>query len=238
MNPFGRVRAIALDMDNTIIDFAGSRAAALQAVVARASGQGYRVDRAAFLARHKALTDEEDEAYVKTGAWRPTVERFRILCREFGMPYDGYAESVTEFYNETRFASLKQYPETHDALTWLKARYPLFLVTNGPPAPQNREIQVTGVAPYFEKTFVCEEHGFRKPDPRIFDIVRGAAGVAPDQMLMVGDFWEADIETPRKLGWSTAWVIRDDARRARADGSRADAVVRSVADLPRLLGAI
>ena len=236
MGRFDKVRAIALDMDQTIIDFSGSRAAALDAVVARANAEGYRVDRTAFLSRHKQLTDEEDWTYVKTGAWRPSVERFRILCKEFGMPYDGYAEAVTEFYNESRFAALKQYPETPEALTWLKGRYPLFLVTNGPPAPQNREIQVTNVAPYFQRTFVCEEHGLRKPDPRMFELVRAAAGVAPSEMMMVGDFWEADIDTPRKLGWSTVWVVREDDRRARADASKADAVVRSVGELPALLG--
>jgi HAD superfamily hydrolase (TIGR01549 family) len=235
VNRFASVRAIALDMDNTVIDFAGSRKAALDGVVARIAAAGYTVDRKAFLARHRALTDAEDEAYLKTGAWRPTVERFAMLCREFAVPSDGFAHELTEFYGETRYAHLHEYPETKAALTALKARFPLFLITNGPAAPQHREIEVTGVAPYFVKTFVCEDHGLRKPDPRMFELVRKAAGVANESMMMVGDFWEADIETPRKLGWATAWVVRDDARRKAADRARADAVIRSVGDLPGLL---
>lgn len=223
-------------MDQTIIDFAGSRKAALDAVLARIARDGYTIDGRAFLARHKELTDAEDAGYMATGAWRPTAERFATLCREFAVPSDGYAEALTEFYGETRYAHLRQYPETDAALTALKARFPLFLVTNGPSAPQHREIDVTQVAPYFVKTFVCEDHNLRKPDPRMFEIVRAAAGVEPSAMMMVGDFWEADIETPRKLGWKTAWVVRDDARRKAAPAGRADAVVRSVAELPALLG--
>jgi HAD superfamily hydrolase (TIGR01549 family) len=233
---FSAVRAICLDMDNTIIDFAGSRKAALEAVLDKVRAAGHEVDRKAFLARHRALTDAEDQAYLLTGAWRPTVERFATLCREFGMPADGFAHAVTEFYGETRYAHLHPYPETHAALAALQARFPLFLITNGPAGPQHREIEVTGVAPYFVKTFVCEDHGMRKPDPRMFELVRKAAGVPDGSMMMVGDFWEADIETPRKLGWATAWVVREDARRKAADPGRADAVVRSVAELPPLLG--
>ena len=235
MDPFSRVRAIALDMDQTIIDFAGSRQAALDAVLRKVNAAGHSVDRTQFLARHRELTDAEDDAYIKTGAWRPTVERFATLCREFGMPSDGYAHEITEFYGETRYGHLHPYPETNAALTALKARFPLFLITNGPSAPQHREIDVTGVAPYFVKTFVCEDHHLRKPDPRIFELGRAAAGVPNESMLMVGDFWEADIETPRKLGWSTVWVVRDEARRKAADPTRADAIVRSVGDLPALL---
>lgn len=235
MNPFAGVRAIALDMDNTIIDFAGSRKAALEAVLDKMKAAGYGVDRKAFLARHRELTDLEDKLYIETGKWRPTVERFATLCREFNMPSDGYAHEITEFYGEARYGHLHQYPETNAALTALKARFPLFLVTNGPAAPQHREISVTAVAPYFVKTFVCEDHGMRKPEPEMFELVRKAAGVPDKAMMMVGDFWEADIETPRKLGWATAWVIRDDARRKAADPGRADAVIRSVGELPGLL---
>jgi putative hydrolase of the HAD superfamily len=222
-------------MDQTIIDFAGSRAAGLEAVLGRAAAAGYPLDRREFLRRHRALTDAEDAAYLKTGAWTPLPLRYRELCRSFGMPHDGFAEELASLYTETRYASLRQYPETHEALTALKARFPLFLVTNGPSPPQHREIKVTNVAPYFVKTFVCEDLGLRKPDPRMFESVRQAAGVPAEAMVMVGDFWEADIETPRKLGWRTVWVIRDDEQRAAADPSKADAVVRSVGDLPDLL---
>ena len=235
VNRFAAVRAIALDMDNTVIDFAGSRQAALEAVLGRISSAGHTVDPKRFLARHFALTEAEDQVYLHTGAWKPTVERFATLCREFRLPADGFAHELTELYGETRYADLHEYPETKATLTALAARFPLFLITNGPAAPQHREIEVTGVAPYFVKTFVCEDHGLRKPDPRMFEIVRNAAGVPNDSMMMVGDFWEADIETPRRLGWATAWVVRDDARRKAADPARADAVIRSVGDLPGLL---
>lgn len=230
------VKAIAFDMDQTLIDFAGSRRAGLQALLAWAAAEGYTVEGEAFLARHKQLTALEDEAYIQTGTWNPTEARFARLCQEFALPTDGFAGKLTEVYTEARYANLHQYPETEGVLFALRGRLPMYLVTNGPSAHQHREIEVTHIAQYFERLFVCDDFGLRKPDPKVFEMIGRAAGVAPHEMLIVGDFWQADIEVPRRLGWRTAWVVRDDAERARADPGRADAVVRSVADLPPLLG--
>ena len=89
----------------------------------------------------------------------------------------------------------------------------------------------------FEVIIDSSAVGVRKPDPRIFEMIRAEAGVAPEAMLIAGDFFEADIEEPRKLGWRTVWVVRDEKERKAADPARADAVVRSLADLPPLLRA-
>ncbi len=230
------VKAVAFDLDQTLIDFQGSRRAGLDALLARVAEAGHTVDRKAFLARHKELTRLEDEAYLRTGAWNPTQARFRVLCEEFALPADGFAGELTQVYTKARYANLRPYPETGAVLKSLHGRVPLFLVTNGPSAHQHREIEVTHVAPYFERLFVCDDFGLRKPDPRIFEKIRREAGVAPREMLIVGDFWQADIEVPRKLGWRTVWVVRDDEERARAEPARADAIVKSVAEVPPLLG--
>lgn len=229
------VKAAAFDLDQTLIDFAGSRRAGLEAMLGRIAAAGLTVDRGAFLGRHKELTALEDESYLRSGTWSPTEARFRTLCEEFGFPADGFAGELTQVYTEARYANLRKYPETEGVLKALRGRLPLFLVTNGLSAHQHREIEVTGVAPFFDRLFVCDDFGLRKPDPKIFEMIRGAAGVQPPEMLMVGDFWEADIEVPRRLGWRTVWVVRDDGLRAAADRSKADAVVRSVAEVPGLL---
>jgi 2-haloacid dehalogenase len=237
MSPFGSVRAVALDLDNTVIDFSASREAGLDAVLARIAKQGYTVDRAKFLARHQALVKAEDGLYLTKGTWMQVGERFATLAREYGLPSDGFVAALAELYTETRLGHLKMFPESVAALEALKAKYPLYLVTNGPPASQHREIEATGVSPYFRRMFVCEDYAMRKPNPAMFEKIRAEAGVANEAMMIAGDVFEADIEVPRKLGWRTVWVVRDDKERAAADRSRADAVVRSIGELPALLRA-
>jgi 2-haloacid dehalogenase len=223
-------------MDQTLIDFQSSRDAGLEAVLARIQAAGHDIPRQQFLASHEAHASHEDTEYLRLGSWRPTQERFRDLCIEYSIPHDGFAQELTETYVKVRFATIRQYPETRAVLELLRPLYPLYLITNGPSKNQHREIEATGVAPYFRQVLICDDYGLRKPDPRVFDMLRKAAGVPGEQILVVGDNVVADIEVPRKLGWTTAWVIRDDARRAEADPGRADAVVRSVAEVPGLLG--
>ena len=236
VSPFAGVRAIAFDLDQTLIDFAASRVAGLLATLARLEGDGHRVPRDAFLKRHAELASQEDDRYLAAGTWRPTEERFRILCEEFSLPADGYAGELARVYVEARYANLRQFPESASVLGRLKGRFPLFLVTNGPSDHQHREIEVTGVAPYFNRIFVCDDFGLRKPDPRVFEMIRSEAGVASREMLIVGDNPEADIDEPRRLGWRTAWIVRDPIARSRAPTKRADVIIGSIAEVPALLG--
>jgi 2-haloacid dehalogenase len=233
---FSSVKAIAFDLDQTLIDFAASRRAGLSAMLDAIEKAGHTIDRTAYLARYRALIGEDDDHYLKTGVWRPTERRLRQLAVEFALPGDGFAERLGEVYLEARYANLRPYPETDAALRAVAPRFPLFLITNGPSAPQHREIDVTGLAPFFRKLFVCDDFGLHKPQEEMFELVRKAAGVKSEEMLIVGDYFEADIEVPAKLGWKTVWVVRDDDERARADPRKADAVVRSVGEVPALLG--
>jgi putative hydrolase of the HAD superfamily len=53
------------------------------------------------------------------------------------------------------------------------------------------------------------EHGFSKPDPHVFQILTArlqARGIAPDQILMVGDRLDNDLEPARVHGWQT-WQL-------------------------------
>jgi len=233
---FEGVKAIAFDLDQTLIDFAASRRAGLEALLAEIKRAGFTVDRSAFLARHRELNFRDDDVYIKTGIWRPSETRLRTLAEEFSLPADGFLKRMEEAYVETRYANLHPYPESEGVLRALSVHYPLFLVTNGPAAPQHREIVVTGLSKYFRRLFVCDDYGLRKPDPRMFEMIRAEAAVEPREMLIAGDWYEADIEVPRRLGWRTAWVVREEDRNARADRSAADAVVRTVAEIPGLLG--
>jgi HAD superfamily hydrolase (TIGR01549 family) len=56
--------------------------------------------------------------------------------------------------------------------------------------------------------------GIDKPDPRIFQHACAALGVEPEQLLHVGDAWEADVQGA--LGASASAVWLDSGHRARA----------------------
>lgn len=57
-------------------------------------------------------------------------------------------------------------------------------------------------------------HGFSKPDPHVFRMLTArleARGIAPAEILMVGDRLDNDIEPARAHGWQT-WQLKPGAR--------------------------
>jgi ribonucleotide monophosphatase NagD (HAD superfamily) len=75
-----------------------------------------------------------------------------------------------------------------------------------------------------------------KPSPEFFTAPLDALGRGPDTALVVGDDLDADIGGGRAVGAATVLVTsgKGDRPRPGAD-AEPDAVVDSVADLPRLL---
>jgi HAD superfamily hydrolase (TIGR01549 family) len=59
--------------------------------------------------------------------------------------------------------------------------------------------------------FLSGDHGYAKPSPRVFRWLSEAAarrGIAPREILMVGDREDNDIHPAREAGWQT-WHLRD-----------------------------
>ena len=53
---------------------------------------------------------------------------------------------------------------------------------------------------------ISEEHGWRKPHPRIFTDTLAALGVEPREALFVGDSPHDDIRGASGVGMDVAWV--------------------------------
>lgn len=84
----------------------------------------------------------------------------------------------------------------------------------------------------FAVTVSSSDHGFMKPDPRIFEAALSDAGVEPHEAVMVGDSVAHDIEGARRLGMRAVLVSRS----GEAPVCPPDvAVIRTLRELPGLL---
>ncbi len=48
--------------------------------------------------------------------------------------------------------------------------------------------------------------GIRKPDPRIFSLGVEALGLAPEEVLVIGDSLSKDIKPAQSIGCPTVWI--------------------------------
>ncbi|GAB2586586.1 HAD family hydrolase [Dyella jejuensis] len=99
--------------------------------------------------------------------------------------------------------SVELYPDALPALERLRDMYPVASLTNG-----NADLERIGLHLHFAHHICAREIGSAKPDPRIFRAAAELLGVAPENILHVGDDPELDVVGAREAGLRTAWINR------------------------------
>lgn len=113
--------------------------------------------------------------------------------------------AFTAFYVARNDVEL--YPDVAAALDRLAAHAPLAALTNG-----NADLARIGLQHRFVFALGAREHGSSKPDAGIFHAACARLGIAPCDVLHVGDDPEADIAGAARAGLRTCWVNRRGER--------------------------
>lgn len=82
---------------------------------------------------------------------------------------------------------------TIDILQYLEPKYRLHIITNGFQEVQNTKLRSSNIHHYFETITNSEMVGVKKPNPKIFHHALTIANTKPEQSIMIGDNYEADI---------------------------------------------
>jgi len=82
---------------------------------------------------------------------------------------------------------------TNEILNALSSRYNLHIITNGFDEAQNKKMKGAGISHYFKTVTNSELAGVKKPNPIIFNYALNLAKAKPEESIMVGDNYEADI---------------------------------------------
>jgi FMN phosphatase YigB (HAD superfamily) len=151
--PFGQVRAVGFDLDDTLCVYMPVAVQARRIIMERylAPQTGLPIetlDQHYKRAFHSVLEELHSERwyplYLREGRATRT-ETFRRFLASLNMDADGLAERISDEYAALREQMLHLNEETLEVLHALKARYPLFVITNGPAYEQRRELQVLGL---------------------------------------------------------------------------------------------
>jgi putative hydrolase of the HAD superfamily len=138
----------------------------------------------------------------------PLEDRLRGLKARYSV----LTEPLAEFMDAYRRQLLDSLPplddETNILLDALEAGgVPCGIVTNGAPS-QLDKIRKLGLDTRASVVLVSEILGVRKPDPEIFLAAAKQIGIAPCEILFVGDHPAADIGGALGAGMQAAWLRR------------------------------
>ena len=119
----------------------------------------------------------------------------------------------------------------------LAGRVRLGIIANQPSAVREA-MRRDGLDRAFEVWGVSDDVGLEKPDPRLFGRALSIAGTDPASSVMVGDRLDNDVRPAKAVGMRAVWVLRGEAPDdpTAAQLAEADASIRSLTELPSLLG--
>ena len=110
------------------------------------------------------------------------------------------------------------YPDVLPALqTFRRAGLRLIVVSNWD-VSLGSVLERVGVSHLIDAVLTSAEVGARKPEPAIFERALGAAGIAADEAIHVGDGLEEDVAGALAAGIEPVWLRRD------GDGAGPDGV--------------
>ena len=89
-------------------------------------------------------------------------------------------------------------------LDTLRSRFPLVGITNG-----NVDAEMIGILPFFVKILHASVERPMKPHRHMFDEASQLVGVAPENILHVGDNLEKDVMGAVNAGFQAAWFAHD-----------------------------
>ena len=90
---------------------------------------------------------------------------------------------------------------TLELLQYLQPKYQLHIITNGFEEAQQKKMDVSNISKYFKTVTNSEQAGVKKPNPIIFDYALKTAVAKPNESIMIGDNYEADILGALQVGF-------------------------------------
>lgn len=102
------------------------------------------------------------------------------------------------------------FPEVLEVIEALRSEGARVGVLSNAPTNLPAFLDRLGVSPLLDFAVVSAVEGFRKPDRRIFDVAIQRAGVAPGEIVHVGDMYLEDILGGRNAGVSPLLIERGE----------------------------
>ena len=85
------------------------------------------------------------------------------------------------------------FDNTIEILEYLNPNYNLHIITNGFKEVQQGKLNKAKIDHFFDTVTNSEMVGVKKPNPKIFNHALQLANANPEQSIMIGDNYEADI---------------------------------------------
>jgi putative hydrolase of the HAD superfamily len=111
------------------------------------------------------------------------------------------------------------FPDTRQTLDYLKPKYKLGIITNGPSQGQRNKLIQAGLDSYFnmDHVVVSGDYPYQKPDKRLFLQACSNLQVTPQESVYVGDIYPNDVLGSYLAGMTPIWLWTAGKRKQSTD---------------------
>ena len=224
------VKAVFIDIDNTILDFHKSAEKAIE-ITFNELGFNYNES---VLGIFHTINDALWESLERKEITKPELYdmRWKQIFGKLGISFD--ALEMEKIFKSTLSGIAIPVDHARDLLEYLYKKYPLYAATNSSYDHQKKRLTQSGFLQYFDDLFVSERIGAVKPEKKFFDVCFEKIGnTNPSEAVIIGDSITADILGGQNCGLKTIWFNPNNQETP--DGITPDHTIGSLIEIKNIL---
>ncbi len=218
MSALDGIEGVLFDCYNTLIDIRTDESSieTFRTVSSWLAYHGVSIEPETLKYEYRRLCRKRVE---KAGQQFPEIQIekvFRDICHQYRIWKIDEKKLGRRAARTFRAASIRRkqaYPESLRLLDHL-GDMPMGIVSNAQRVFSEQELRHLGLIDRFHTVVYSSDHGYKKPDERLFWKALEPMGLKPGEVLFIGDSYVNDILAPRRMGMRSmfiheAWNIPD-----------------------------
>ena len=212
------LKALLLDMDETLCDTLGANERAKQLMAqalraqcgARFDGEGFADAYVAGI--YRQWSDRQRARYLPIVQQQSEVafrlQLIRDLFAEYGVEAVDQAavQALQDNFDRDRLNAFHFYPGIVEFLAEARKLFTLVVITNGPEYSQVPKVEAINLAEHVDHIIIGGQEPEQKPARSIFDKALRLANCAAHEAIHVGDSLATDIAGARDSGITSVWI--------------------------------
>jgi len=196
---------VFFDLDHTLWDFDKNSALAFKRVFKK---HNIALDTNRFLKEYEPINLKYWRLFREDKVTKQELRRGRLIDAfgQFKIEYSlQEIDAMATSYIDELPVDNHLFDGAIDLLDYLSKKYRLHIITNGFHEVQHLKLKKSGIYTYFKTVTTSEEVGLKKPNPVIFKTALQKASAKPENSVMIGDSYEADILGAKAIGMQTMY---------------------------------
>lgn len=141
---------------------------------------------------------------------------------------------LAEAFRAATLQQLQLYPGVRDVLDDLRQKFRLAAISDGQSLWARPELYQAGLLDLFAPLIVSSDYGYRKPDPRLYQLALDTLNLTAGEVIFIGNDMYRDVWGPQQLGMKTVF-FKSNQGDQKARGANPDYIIHDFRQLPEAI---